>query len=98
MNSRKDWKLLFQFVIIISFAFMVFLALLTEEQQNWVNFFGILGTVTTLVGFGIALVQIQSVKETSEQTRIAVNESIQKINQFTSIADLSRSVRLVVEV
>lgn len=71
---------------------------LNPELKNIVNFFTLYGTFASLFGLWLAYLQIKSIKETGEQTNIAVGKSLVRINQVLSVSELSKASKIVQEI
>ncbi len=85
-------------VLVGIIAFIICINFLPEEQRILVNYITIIGTITSVVGLILVYFQVRSLRDTTKETEKAVKESLKKTNQFISIADLSRAVRIVAEI
>jgi hypothetical protein len=57
-----------------------------------------LGSIASLVGVAVALVQLHSIKQTSEATEKAVRDTHQALINTLTVSDVSKALRLVEEV
>lgn len=71
---------------------------LKSELRNIVNFFTLYGTFGSLFGLFLAYLQIQSIRQTSQQTKEAVDKSLVRINQVLSVSELSRANKVIQEI
>lgn len=69
-----------------------------DSLKNIVNYFTIIGTSISLLGLYYAYIQILSIKENNIQTMLAVQSSINRINQILSVSDLSKSIKSIDEI
>lgn len=95
--SSNQIKATFVFIIgsiIISLIYFN----LKSELKNIVNFFTLYGTFASLFGLWLAYLQIQSIKETSEETKKAVEDSLVRINQVLSISEISKASKVIQEI
>jgi hypothetical protein len=72
--------------------------LLEDKDKTTVNGFTLFGTYFSLYGLAIAYLQIQSINQTSRQTKIAVEKSLLRITQVLSVSDLSRANKTIQEI
>ena len=95
-NKYRFWSIFFfvggTFIIVLIFIN------LESSQKTVANAFTLFGTYLSLYGILIAYLQIQSIKETSEKTKRAVEESSNRINQILSVSDLSKSNKVIQEI
>ena len=77
--------------------FIIFLRLDTT-QKTVANAFTLFGTYFSLYGLFIAYLQIKNIKETSEETKIAVETSAMRVNQIISVSELSKSNKTIQEI
>jgi len=68
------------------------------ELKNIVNLFTIYGTFATLYGLFLGYLQIYSIKQTSQQTKTAVDKSLVRINQVLSISEISKASKVIQEI
>lgn len=71
---------------------------LPDDDKTIVNSFTLFGTFLSLFGLAIAYIQIQSINKTSEQTKLAIEKSLQRINQILSVSELSKATKTIQEV
>ena len=69
-----------------------------DKDKSVVNAFTLFGTFLSLFGLGVAYIQIHSINETSQQTKIAVEKSLLRINQVLSISELSKANKTIQEI
>lgn len=79
---------------VISFIFF----LLPENQKSLINYVTYFGTYTSIFGIMITYAQILSVKEISEDTKLKIEDSLQKTYKILTISELSKSIKLVQEI
>jgi hypothetical protein len=77
---------------------ILFFGFLDNKDRTLLNFFGIIGTFLSVYGIWIAYEQIKSTKATTEQTNRAVVNSLSRIIQLFSVADLSRAIKIIHEI
>ena len=80
--------------ILIAFLF----SYLAKNDRTIVNFFTLFGTFTSIFGLWIAYIQIISLKITNEKTKLAVENSLNKINQMLSVSELSKAIKIIQEI
>ena len=95
-NKYRFWAILF-FIIGTIIITSVFISL-EVSQKTIANAFTLFGTYFSLYGILIAYLQIQSIRETSEKTKEAVEQSSSRINQILSVSDLSKSNKVIQEI
>ncbi|WP_133054009.1 hypothetical protein, partial [Niastella yeongjuensis] len=88
---------LWSFIIGILITTLIFICL-DKEERTVPNGFTIFGTFFSIFGLMIAFIQIKSLRESSEETKIAIDNSITRINQVLSVSDLSKSTKLIHEI
>ncbi|RYX81695.1 hypothetical protein EON73_04680 [bacterium] len=71
---------------------------LKADLKNIVNFFTLYGTFASLFGLYLAYLQIQSIKQTSEETKKAVENSLMRINQVLSVSEISKASKVIQEI
>ncbi|NVM61746.1 hypothetical protein FHW88_000022 [Mucilaginibacter sp. SG538B] len=98
MNFSKNRVIASSVLIIGSVIVYIIYYNLKDELKNIVNFFTLYGTFGSLYGLCLAYLQIQSIKETSEKTRLAVDSSLVRINQVLSISEIARSLKIIQEI
>lgn len=80
--------------LITSYAFYC----LEDKDKTVVNAFTLFGTCFSLFGLAFAYIQIQSINQTSQQTKLAVEKSLLRINQVLSISELSKANKTIQEI
>lgn len=81
-------------LLLVSFIFYFF----PEKQKSLMNYISYFGTYTSIFGIMITYTQILSVKEISEDTKLKVENSLQKTFKILTISELSKSIKLVQEI
>ena len=78
---------------------------LDETQKSQLNYLTIIGTAisiigsfASIVGLIIAYFQIISIKKTTEETKIKVDNSLRKMNEVLMVSELSKSVQVLREI
>ncbi|MGI4021989.1 MAG: hypothetical protein ACRYFA_10820 [Janthinobacterium lividum] len=95
--SSNQIKATFVFIIGSIIISVIYYNLRTE-LKNIVNFFTLYGTFASLFGLWLAYLQIQSIKETSEETKKAVESSLLRINKVLSISEISKASKVIQEI
>jgi len=72
--------------------------LIPDKDQTVVNGFTLFGTFLSLFGLLFAYLQIQNIKTTSQQTKLAIENSMLRINQVLSISELSKAIKIIQEI
>lgn len=80
--------------VIIVFIFIM----LPEKDKSIVNAFSLFGTFFSLFGLAVAYFQIQSINFTNNQTKMAINASLLRINQILSVSELSKANKTIQEI
>lgn len=62
------------------------------------DIFSAVGSVASLFGLAIAIIQIDSVKKTTEATKFAVEETRKQLLINISIADVARAIKLIEQI
>jgi DNA-binding protein len=81
--------------IIISGAVGV---ILRQQGQGLYEIVSAVGSVASLFGLAIAIVQLSSLKEISQETKRAVQETQDKLVQNISIADVSKAIKMIEQI
>lgn len=71
---------------------------LPDKDKTVVNAFTLFGTFFSLFGLAVAYIQIQNIKKTSQQTKLAVEKSLLRINQVLSVSELSKANKTIQEI
>ena len=98
MKQRNNKIIIIIVFIIGTFVISILYSSLKSELKNLVNFFTLFGTFATLFGLWLAYLQIQSIKQTSIQTKEAVDKSLVRINQVLSISEISKASKIIQEI
>lgn len=98
MKLTSSQKQTLVFFTIGTILIVILFNLITEKERTIVNFFTLFGTFASIFGLWIAYIQIISLKKTNEQTKIAVENSLNKINQMLSVSELSKAIKLIQEI
>ena len=84
-------------VPIIGF-FIIYFFILEDQLKTTLNIITISGTLVSLSGLILALVQIKSVRKVSALTREEIKKSLSHFNLLLSIADLTQSYHIIKEI
>jgi len=96
LNSRRQLVIP---IFVVGLVLMILLFLfLRPTERTILNFFTLFGTFATLFGLWIAYQQIQSIKETTQKTKQAVEQSLSRITQILSVSDLSKATKIIHEI
>ena len=95
--SSSQKNLIYTFIIGTAICTIIFYKL-NEVDKNTGNFLTLFGTFLSLYGLWIAYIQILSLKTTAEQTKNAVENSLNRINQILSVSDLSKANKIIQEI
>jgi hypothetical protein len=95
-NSERNLAILI-FIVGTSLMAIIFY-FLPDKDRTAVNAFTVFGTFLSLFGLGFAYLQIQSINTTSEQTKVAVDKSLLRINQILSVSELSKANKTIQEI
>lgn len=98
MALSKERRIVIIIFFIATFIAIIFYWLLPEKERTILNGFTLFGTMLSIVGIGITYFQIKSVSRQGEETKIAIDESLLRINQIVSVADLSKAVKIIQEI
>ncbi len=98
MTLSKERNIGIIIILTGTFIAAIFFWLMPDKERTILNGFTIIGTMLSIVGIGITYFQIKSVSRQGEETKIAINESLLRINQILSVADLSKSVKIIQEI
>jgi hypothetical protein len=71
---------------------------LSDKDKTVVNAFTLFGTFFSLFGLAVAYIQIQSINKTSQQTKLAIEKSLLRINQVLSVSELSKANKTIQEI
>ncbi|CCG53697.1 Probable transmembrane protein of unknown function [Flavobacterium indicum GPTSA100-9 = DSM 17447] len=96
--TENQKKTILYFIIGTVIIVSLFMFSLEDKDKTIVNFFTLFGTFASIFGLWIAYIQIISLKLTNEQTKIAVENSLNKINQLLSISELSKAIKIIQEI
>lgn len=80
-------------IMIIIFAVVYY-----KDKLDLINFIGIFGSIASIAGILISYFQILSVKEISESTKKAIDNSLNEMIKTFSVSDLSRTIKLTQEI
>jgi len=84
--------------VILSLVVIIIFSKLKSDQQTVVNFFTLYGTFASVFGICITYLQIKSVKEANEGTELAIWQSLKRTNQLLSVAEISKSIKVINEI
>lgn len=98
MNTSNNRAVAIGALVIGTLIIIALFISLDKESKTVVNFFTLYGTFASIYGLVIAYLQIQSIKQTSQQTKEAVDKSLFRINQVLSISDISRANKVIQEI
>ena len=85
-------------ILISVILFLVLYFNLSSEDRNFLNVLGIVGFLLSVLGIVISYIQILSIKDITENTRIAVENNIKLNNNLLMISDLSRKAAMIDEI
>jgi hypothetical protein len=94
-NSQRKTILVF---VLGTIAVLVLFYFLDSKDKTLVNFFTLFGTFASLFGLWLAYMQILSLKISNDATKIAVNKSLNRINQVLSVSELSKANKIIQEI
>ena len=80
---------------IVGSASIIIAYQLKESDRTLINFVILFGTALSFIGLLITFVQIKSVKQTSEETNVAVTQTIDKLNTVFTIFDISKASHII---
>lgn len=95
--TNNQWKTIISFIFGTIIIVLLFINL-DKNNRTLVNFFTLFGTFASIFGLVLAYIQIISLKETNEKTKIAVESSLNKINQMLSVSELSKANKIIHEI
>lgn len=98
MALSKERRIVIIIFFIATIIANIFYRLLPVTERTILNGFTLFGTMLSIVGIGITYFQIKSVSRQGEETKIAIDESLLRINQIVSVADLSKAVKIIQEI
>ena len=96
LQYRHITKIYFIFGLLV--ASIVFIVVIEPKDQNIINGITVFGTYLSLFGIIISYLQIKSFKVINEETKVAIKESLQRLNQLVVVADLSKAVKIIEEI
>lgn len=94
-DSQRKTILVFVLGTIAVFGLFYFL---DSTDRTLVNFFTLFGTFASLFGLWLAYMQILSLKISNDATKIAVDKSLNRINQVLSVSELSKANKIIQEI
>lgn len=71
---------------------------LEVKEKTFINLFSIIGTMASISGFLIAIIQIVALKEISEITNNTIQSTKTKLILGISISDVSEAIKLINEI
>jgi len=98
MKLSKGQLLAIGIFVILSLIIILIFFRLRAADQTIVNFFTLYGTFASLFGIYLTYLQINSVRETNEKTKVAINLSLSRTNQILSISEISKSIKVINEI
>lgn len=98
MKLTDSQKKTIMYFVLGTILIVILFLYLDKKDQTIVNFFTLFGTFASIFGLWIAYIQIISLKLTNEQTKIAVENSLNKINQMLSVSELSKAIKIIQEI
>lgn len=72
--------------------------IIPNQEKTILNYITYFGTFTSIFGLIMTYAQILSIKEIAEETKIKVENSLNKTFKILTISELSKSIKLVQEV
>lgn len=86
--------------LIISGVFVIFVCvlLIPSEDRTLINYLSLIGTLASLLGLAIAIIQIIALKQISFVTQSAINEAKDKLLLSISINDVAEAAELIGEI
>jgi hypothetical protein len=94
-DSQKKTILVFGLGTIAVLCLFYFLE---SKDKTLVNFFTLFGTFASLFGLWLAYMQILSLKISNDATKLAVDKSLNRINQVLSVSELSKANKIIQEI
>lgn len=94
-DSQKKTILVFGLGTI---AVLCLFYILESKDKTLVNFFTLFGTFASLFGLWLAYMQILSLKISNDATKLAVDKSLNRINQVLSVSELSKANKIIQEI
>lgn len=67
-------------------------------EKTLPNYATVIGTICSLIGLAIAYVNIIALKEASKQMMGQIDQTLQKVNQLNSLAEISKAIKTNQEV
>lgn len=95
--NKNQVKALFGLIGVTLISYVIYRNL-DKELRNVINFLSLFGTGASLYGIWLAFLSIQSIKETTESTNIAIKTSLIRVNQLLSVSDISKAAKIVQEI
>jgi hypothetical protein len=96
LQYRHITKIYFIFGLLV--ASIVFIVVIEPKDRSFINGITIFGTYLSLFGIIISYLQIKSFKVIDEETKQAIADSLQRLNQLVVIADLSKAIKIIEEI
>ena len=95
--SKRQWFTIFIFLIGF-LGLYIYYQNLEPQFKNSLNLISIFGSYLSLFGIIMSFHQIYDLKQINDQTQKEVKLSLTKINNFLSISELSKSLKIIDEI
>ncbi|MGF7039113.1 hypothetical protein [Mucilaginibacter lappiensis] len=85
-------------IITAIFICILLYLFLPKNDKTFINTLGIIGCILSLVGLVLAYIQILSIKQIAEDTKMKITENITLNNNILMLSDLARKAEIVGEI
>lgn len=96
--SNNQWYIISSIFISGVAIELIFQYILDKKDQTSINFISLCGTFVSLIGLFITYIQVISLKQATEKTKLEIDNTLNRVNQILSISDLSKANKIIQEI
>lgn len=85
---------IWHFIILSILCTIVIIVVHNDVRSTTIDYISGLGSIASIYAIIVAIIELKSVKKTTEETKTAVNDKLKEINHFLSYADVERHVEM----
>lgn len=85
---------IWHFIILVVLCTIVYYIVHEDGRSTTIDYISGFGSIASIYAIIVAIIELKSVKKTTEETKAAVNNRLKEINHFLSYADVERHVEM----
>jgi len=96
--TNNQWIIIILCLFCIIGVPVIYKYVLSDNEQTTINFISLCGTFVSLIGLFITYIQVISLKQATEKTKLEIDNTLNRVNQIISISELSKGSKIIHEI